>query len=160
VTAIDKDAAALTMTVTAGFDAPVERVWQIWADPRQLERWWGPPTYPATVLEHDLRSGGVVRYLMTAPEGDEHHGWWRVTAVEAPRRLELEDGFGDSPDHASPEMAIVGMRVTLAARPDGGTQMTVETRFSSARGMQQLVEMGMEEGLAAAMSQIDPLLAA
>ena len=49
VTAVRKDPEALTMTLDAEFDASPERVWQLWADPRQLERWWGPPTYPATV---------------------------------------------------------------------------------------------------------------
>ena len=48
VTAVRKDPDALTMTLTAEFEASPERVWQLWADPRQLERWWGPPTYPAT----------------------------------------------------------------------------------------------------------------
>lgn len=58
---------------------------QLWADPRKLERWWGPPTYPATVVEHDLRAGGKVAYLMTSPEGEQHHGWWKVLEVdEAP----------------------------------------------------------------------------
>jgi uncharacterized protein YndB with AHSA1/START domain len=160
VTSIDKNADAQTMTVTAEFDASAERVWQIWADPRQLERWWGPPTYPATVLDHDLRPGGLVKYFMTGPEGDEHRGWWRVIAVEERRRLEVEDGFGDSPDNAAPGMPIMAMRMTLADRPGGGTQMTMQTRFPSAEAMQRLLEMGMEEGLAAAMSQIEPLLAA
>jgi hypothetical protein len=32
------------LVLVAEFDAPIERVWQLWADPRQLERWWGPPT--------------------------------------------------------------------------------------------------------------------
>ena len=44
VTAVRKDPEALTMTLTAEFDASPERVWELWADPRQLERWWGPPT--------------------------------------------------------------------------------------------------------------------
>ena len=48
VTAVRKDPDTLTMTLDAEFEAPPERVWQLWADPRQLERWWGPPTYPAT----------------------------------------------------------------------------------------------------------------
>ncbi len=83
------------MTITARFDAPVERVWEVWSDPRQLERWWGPPGYPATVLEHDLTPGGSVAYRMTGPEGDQHGGWWRVRAVDPPRYLEFEDGFAD-----------------------------------------------------------------
>jgi hypothetical protein len=49
VMAVQKDPQNLTMTLTAEFDAPPMRVWQLWSDPRQLERWWGPPTYPATV---------------------------------------------------------------------------------------------------------------
>ena len=39
------DLDALTITVTATFDHPVEKVWDLYADPRKLERWWGPPTH-------------------------------------------------------------------------------------------------------------------
>ncbi len=105
VTEISKDPTALTMTVTSEWGASVESVWQLWADPRKLERWWGPPTYPATVVEHDLEPGGKVGYFMTGPEGDEHHGWWRVVGVEPLQRLDLEDGFADTdgnPDHDLP----------------------------------------------------------
>ena len=66
VTSVRKDPEALTMIVTAELDATVERSWQLWADPRQLERWWGPPTYPATVVDHDLTTGGRVTYYMTS----------------------------------------------------------------------------------------------
>ncbi|MGJ3561418.1 SRPBCC family protein [Streptomyces sp. INA 01156] len=44
VTSVDKDLDHLTLTVIADFTAPVEKVWQLWADPRQLERWRGLPT--------------------------------------------------------------------------------------------------------------------
>ena len=96
VTDVRKDPTALTMTVASEWDAPIARVWQLWADPRKLERWWGPPTYPATVVEHDLRPGGKVSYFMTSPEGEQHHGWWKVVAVDEPHRLDLEDGFADT----------------------------------------------------------------
>ena len=106
VTEHPKDRDALTMTVKSEFDAPVERVWQLWSNPRQLERWWGPPTYPATVVDHDLSAGGRVSYYMTGPDGDRSHGWWRVIAVDAPSSLEFEDGFADSegnPNHGPPD---------------------------------------------------------
>ena len=54
VTNVEKNKDNLTMTITAEFDAPVERVWQLWENPRLLERWWGPPTYPATFTEFQL----------------------------------------------------------------------------------------------------------
>ena len=86
VTDVRKNPTALTMTVACEWDAPIARVWQLWSDPRKLERWWGPPTYPATVVEHDPRPGGKVSYFMTSPEGEQHHGWWKVVADAAVHR--------------------------------------------------------------------------
>lgn len=146
------------MTITAQFDAPPTRVWQVWQDPRQLERWWGPPTYPATVVGHDLTPGGSVTYFMTGPEGDTHHGWWRVSAVEAPRYLEFVDGFADAYGNPNPEMPVTTTRVSLLEE-SGGTRMQVTTVFPTAQAMDQLIATGMEEGMAAAMGQIDGLLA-
>src|SRR3712207_5395864 len=110
VTDVRKDKDAKTMIITAEFDADVERTWQLWSDPRQLERWWGPPTYPATVVDHDLSPGGRVTYFMTSPEGDRYHGWWRVVAADAPRRLEFEDGFADETGSPNPEMPMTTTR--------------------------------------------------
>jgi uncharacterized protein YndB with AHSA1/START domain len=81
VTAVRKDPQALSLTLDAEFDASPERVWQLWADPRQLERWWGPPTYPATITKHELRPGGRVEYHMTGPDGDQPHAYWDVDEV-------------------------------------------------------------------------------
>lgn len=160
VTGIHKDTTELTMTVTSEWDAPVGRVWQLWADPRKLERWWGPPTYPATVVDHDLRPGGRVSYFMTSPEGEQFHGWWTVLIVDHLCGIELEDGFADNEGNANPELPVTRTKVTFAELPTGATRMLIESRFPSLGAMEQLIQMGMEEGLAAAMSQIDAILSA
>ena len=158
VTDVVKDPENRTMTITAEFGAPVERVWQIWADPRQLERWWGPPTYPATVVDHDLSEGGAVNYFMTSPEGDKFAGWWRVSAVAPPRRLEFEDGFADADGRPNPNMPVTVVAVTLDDRDGGGTRMEITSTFATVEAMDQLLAMGMDEGMKAAMGQIDALL--
>lgn len=158
VTDVRKDTATLTMTITNDFDASLDATWQLWADPRQLERWWGPPTHPATVVEHDLHPGADVTYFMTAPDGEEFHGWWRVVAVDAPNHLEFVDGFGKHADDPAPDLPAMTVRVTLTEGPDGGTRMVVETTFSSIEAMEQVLAMGAEEGFVAALSQIDALL--
>jgi uncharacterized protein YndB with AHSA1/START domain len=159
VTNVEKDRDQLTMTITSEFDAPVARVWQLWDDPRQLERWWGPPEYPATFVDHDLVAGGRVSYFMTGPEGDQPHGWWSVTAVDAPRHLEFEDGFAHENGTPDPDMPVMSMRVSIDELPSGGTRMAIETKFASVEAMEQIVTMGMEEGMASALGQIDGLLA-
>ena len=84
----------------------MERVWQVYADPRQLEKVWGPPTYPATVVDHDLRPGGRVTYFMTGPEGDKHAGYWQITAVDEPRSFSFDDGFADLDFNPNPELPV------------------------------------------------------
>jgi uncharacterized protein YndB with AHSA1/START domain len=159
VTSVRKDPDALTMTITAELDATVERSWQLWSDPRQLERWWGPPTYPATVVDHDLRPGGRVTYFMTGPEGDKFHGYWEVLTVEPPRRLVLNDGFADDSGAPNDSLPTTTTEVTLRDADGGGTVMVIEARFPSAEAMEKLLSMGMDEGMAAALGQIDAILA-
>lgn len=159
VTSVEKDFDSLTLTLIADFRAPLERVWQLWADPRQLERWWGPPTHPATVEQHDLVPGGTVTYFMTGPEGEQYHGWWQVVAVEPTRRLEVRDGFADDHGVVNEELPVTHMVVELRDRDGGGTTVLITSTFPSAEAMQQLIEMGMDEGLAAAMGQMDAVLA-
>ena len=158
VSDVQKDLDTLTMTITAEFDAPAERLWQIWSDPRQLERWWGPPSHPATFTDHDLSPGGRVAYYMTSPDGERYHGWWRVEEVEPPNRLRFEDGFADAEGKPNEEMPATIAIVTLS-ESGGRTTMAIESRFASREGMEQLIEMGTEEGMKEALGQIDALLA-
>ena len=153
-----QDAAARTLTIVTEFAAPPARVWQVWSDPRQLERWWGPPTWPATFEEHDMRVGGSARYYMTGPDGEKSRGWWRFLAVDEPRSLEFEDGFADEAGEPNPQMPTIQGLVELTETAVG-TRMTITSRFATAEEMEKLAEMGMVEGITAALGQIDGLLA-
>jgi uncharacterized protein YndB with AHSA1/START domain len=157
---VHKDPENLTMTITVDLVASVERSWQLWADPRQLERWWGPPTYPATVIDHDLAPGGRITYFMTGPMGDKSNGWLEVVAAEPPRRLELKDGFANDDFEPNDTMPVSTMTITLEPHGDAGdrTRMTIATRYASAEAMDQMLAMGMEEGMSLAVGQMDAIL--
>lgn len=153
-----KNAEALSFTVVAEFDAGVERVWQVWEDPRKLERWWGPPTWPATFDSHDFVSGGKASYYMTGPAGEKSRGWWRFTAIEAPHRLEFDDGFADENGDPVPAMGTSHAVMELVAI-DKRTRMTIVSTFDSAESLEKVLAMGMEEGMMQALAQIDAILA-
>ena len=158
VTSVDKNLDSLTITLVADFDAPIERVWQLWADPRKLERWWGPPSYPATVEKYDLTPGGDVTYVMTGPDGDQPRGWWRVTSVNPPKSLEFTDGFANEDGTPNADMPITRVQMQLTEH-GGGTRMELRSVFESREQMEQLVSMGVVEGLQQAVGQMDALLA-
>jgi uncharacterized protein YndB with AHSA1/START domain len=154
-----QDPAALTMTVTAEFSASPDRVWQLWADPRQLERWWGPPNYPATFTKHSLAPGSRVEYHMTTPEGDQPKGYWDVLETDAPHRLVVRDGFRNDDGSDNDTMPAGEFRVTIEEVSEGRTRMSIENLFTSAEAMEQLLAMGQEEGMKQAVGQIDAILA-
>ncbi|WP_042437932.1 SRPBCC family protein [Sanguibacter keddieii] len=152
-----KDPENLTLTIVSEHAADVDRVWQIWEDPRQLEQWWGPPTWPATFEEHSLVPGGRSRYYMTGPEGEKAGGWWTILTVDPPRSFEFEDGFADEGE-ATPTTDTTRAVVTLEP-VDSRTRMTIVTTFASLEHLELLAQMGMEEGMREAMGQIDGVLA-
>ena len=158
VTDVRQDPDALTLTITADFAAPPERVWQVYADPRQLEKVWGPPSYPATFVDHDLRPGGRATYFMTSPEGEKFAAYWQVTSVDEPRGFTFDDGFADLDFNPNPAMPV-SRNVFTFTEHDGGTRAVYVSTFASAEAMQQVLDMGAVEGTTSAINQIDGVLA-
>lgn len=156
VTAVNRDHDALTMTITAELDASADRVWELWSDPRQLERWWGPPSHPATFVDHDLSPGGRTTYFMTGPEGEKFHGRWRVEDVEPPNQLRFADD--DTDDEGTPNDGGPSEMTVTIAEVDGITTMSIESRFPDRAALERAIEMRMEQGMTEALGQIDGLL--
>jgi uncharacterized protein YndB with AHSA1/START domain len=159
VTALRKNPETLTMTIDGEFEASAERVWQLWADPRQLERWWGPPAYPATFTRHDLTPGSRAEYHMTGPTGDQPRGYWDIIETDPPRSLVFRNGFAN--DDGTPNDAVPRneARVTIEGIGEGRTRMSIQFHFPSAEAMEQMIAMRMDEGLEEAVGQIDAILA-
>ena len=152
------DPEALTITVVADFPVPVERLWNAYADPRQLERFWGPPEYPAKFTRHDLFPGGRSHYVMTGPEGDKAPGFWEFLAVDPGKSFEVRDGFADEAGVENTAMPSMRMVFTFEAT-EGGSRVTTVTHFGSTEQLEQLLAMGMDEGMRSAIGQIDDVLA-
>lgn len=158
LTSVSNDPATLTMTVVADFRVSLQRLWDAYADPRQLERFWGPPTYPARFTRHDMYPGGRSEYTMTGPEGEVYRGYWEYLAVDPLCSFEVRDGFADADGSANPLMPSMRMVFTFCAT-DAGSQVRTTTHFDSADDLEALLNMGMDEGLRAAMGQMDAVLA-
>jgi len=153
LTSVTKDVAKLTLTVVGDYPVPQKRLWNAFADPRQLERFWGPPIMPATFTRHDFKVGGRAEYFLTGSKGKKWSGSWKFTAVNPISSFEAHDGEDNAEDPNMP----ASMKFTFEATPTG-SRMTCVTQFSSVEAMEK-VATGMEEGLRAAMPQLDAVLA-
>jgi uncharacterized protein YndB with AHSA1/START domain len=149
----------LTLIVVADLAARPDQVWELWEDPRLLERWWGPPVFPATFTRHDFTVGGESRYFMTGPNGETPHGWWRIDTIDKPHRLEFANGLAGDDGEPVPGVEPMAGHVTFEPY-DGGTRMTAVTYFVDVKQMELMLGMGMQEGMTQAMGQMDGLLLA
>ncbi|MFS0853248.1 SRPBCC family protein [Microbacterium sp. 179-I 3D4 NHS] len=157
VTDVKTDAENLTMTVVADLAAPVERVWDVYSDPRQLERFWGPPGWPATFTAWDHTVGGKANYTMHGPRGEKASGTWEFLEIDGPRAFTVIDSFAD--EDGTPDPNLPSMRMTFTFEPTAeGTRMVTTSHFASAEALEQVVEMGAVEGTRQAMSQLDAVL--
>lgn len=158
ITSIETDSEALTVTIVADFTVPVRRLWDAYLDPRQIERFWGPPGWPATFTRHDGVPEGLSKYHMTGPDGESSGGYWKWEEVEAPRRFVVRDGFVG--DDGEPNTHMPDMRMEFDFSETAlGSRLTAVTRFNSLAELEQLSAMGMVEGTTAAMGQIDAVVA-
>ncbi|MFS0792511.1 SRPBCC family protein [Microbacterium sp. 1P10AE] len=157
VTSVETDTESLTMTLVADFPVGPERLWAVFTDPRQLERFWGPPGWPSTFDAFDFTPGGWAKYHMTSPTGERAGGAWEFVSIDPPRGFEVIDSFADDNGEPIEGMPSMHMVFTFEATPEG-SRMTNVSSFASADALEQVVAMGAVEGSTLAMNQLDVVL--
>lgn len=156
--ASDRDREARTMTFTLEIEADAESVWQLWSDPCRIERWWGPPMWPATFVEHEVVPGGRTHYFMTGPDGEQPHSWWKTLEVDEPRRLVFEQGFADEAGTPTDRQDAMQMMVTLERLSETRSLLTTVAAFRDLEQFDRISAMGMVEGMTGAMGQMEGVL--
>ncbi|MEW6436888.1 MAG: SRPBCC family protein [Pseudomonadota bacterium] len=101
-------------------DAPRERVFQAWTDPKQIVQWFGPDGFKVESLECDIRAGGRWRFIYMGPDGTRYDNRMVFLRVEAPRLIEIEHGPDKDEDPA--RFYVI---VTFDAQSDGKTVLTM-----------------------------------
>lgn len=158
ITSVRTDPDERTLTLVAESPVPVERLWAAFADPRQLERFWGPPSLPATFTSFDLRPGGRAHYRMTSPQGERFLALWDVLEVDGPHRIVFRDRFATEDGEVDP--TLPDSRTVLSFEPtESGSRVTLTTSFDSAEDLDAMVEMGMVDGYTQAFAGLDTVLA-
>ncbi len=79
--------AGRVLVLTRVFDAPRELVFKAWTDPEHAAHWWGPQGMAVTIIQMDVRPGGVWSRRMRAPDGAEYWPRGVYKEVVPPERL-------------------------------------------------------------------------
>lgn len=126
-------------------DAPRELVWEVWTDPKHIDRWWGPRGFTNVTRSMEVVVGGVWEYVMHGPDGNAWDNWIKYIEVKKPERLVYWHGAHDGdPDqfHVTVTFDAEGEKTRLTMRSVFGTVEKLEAvkRFGAVELGQQTLD--------------------
>jgi uncharacterized protein YndB with AHSA1/START domain len=135
------------------FNAPRELVFQAFTQAEHLKHWWGPRGWALPVCHVDFRVGGVWHYCMKCEDknqGDYYgmESWGKAVYSEivVPEKIVYVDFFSDAEGNEAENMPST--RVTLTfIETETGTKLINRGEYASAESLQQVLDMGMMEGI-------------
>ena len=103
---------APSLTLQRRYQAPPEKVFSAWTDPRKLGRWFCKPQFESVRAEIDAQVGGRYRIVARAVDGEEHDVSGVYREVETDRKLVFTWAWRSTPERES--------LVSITLKEDGG----------------------------------------
>jgi len=152
--------------LTRTFDAPRERVFAAWTDPKRLAQWWGPRGYDNPVCDMDVRPGGRYRIVMRSPEGAEYPIVGEFVEIVKPSRIVMTMDAREHPKEFFDQLDAVrpasekgrGFRPLTTVLFDehfGKTTVTVIQTFETPADVDANRKLGAEEGWGQSFEKLD-----
>ncbi len=131
------------------FDAPRDRVFAAFTDPKLIPEWWGPTT---VVDQMDVRPGGSWRFVAQNPDGSETGFRGAFREVTPPERIVQTFEWEGMPGHVHVQTAVFE---DLGDR----TKLTTTLLFDTTEERDGLLAHGGEQGMNESYARLDELLA-
>jgi uncharacterized protein YndB with AHSA1/START domain len=153
---VDKD--RNTMTIGRRFAANRQLVWDCHTRRDYLDQWFAPKPLSTRTKTMDFREGGHWHYAMVMPDGQEFWGRMDYKTIHPIDGYALLDGFCDENGLLSPGMPQASWDVAFSDIT-GGTMVQTLVTYASAEALEQVIAMGMQQGITSTMERLDELLA-
>jgi len=127
------------INMTLLIDAPRDRVFKAFSDPKGLAVWWGPNGFTTTTHAMNFCEGGNWRYTMHGPDGTDYPNHVIYTKIDPPQSIAW-DHHGDA-DHPAEFKAVISF-----VSEGGKTRVTLRMILADARQRQGMLAFGALEG--------------
>jgi uncharacterized protein YndB with AHSA1/START domain len=154
--------------ITRSFDAPIERMYEMWSDPEHLAQWLPPTGATMRYLRMEPRVGGTSFYAMTMPGGQTMYGLIRYIALDAPTRIAYTQQFCDDKERVVRPPFFkdwpLAMLSTIELTAEGPDRTRVKVRWepqdATAADLAEFVKQrgGMTMGWTGSFDKLEALL--
>lgn len=153
----NKDFEAATIFVMKTFEADVSTVWKYYTQEELLDQWWAPEPWKCQTEKMDFREGGNWIYAMVSPENEKHYSKVTFQEITFHRSISQRCNFADENGTEKSDSPAENWLIGFTGVQEG-TKLTMNLHFASSEEMKKMLEMGFEEGLKLALSQLDEIL--
>lgn len=143
------------------FDAPKALVFKAFSEAEHLKQWWGPRGWILTTCDVDFREGGVWHYCMKCVDenqgeffGFESWGKGVYKEIVDGEKIVYMDYFSDAEGNESDVMPAT-LSTLLFTEKDGKTTVINRAEYVSSEALQQVLDMGMEQGITETWDRLD-----
>jgi uncharacterized protein YndB with AHSA1/START domain len=143
------------LLLTRIINAPREKVYQAWTDPKLLKQWFAPLPWTISVAETDLRPGGVSRIVMRSPDGAEIPCPGVYLEVVKNERIVFTDAYTKAWEPS--EKPFMTCIVTFE-NVGGKTKYTARARHWTSADREAHEKMGFHQGWAQCAEQLAKLV--
>jgi uncharacterized protein YndB with AHSA1/START domain len=142
--------------ITMEFDAGLSLVWDAFTKQELLDQWYAPKPLTSKTKHMDFKVGGRRFYAMVSPEGQEHWGIQKYTAINPKTNFEMFNTFADKDEN--PQLPGSDWSVNFSEQ-NGVTKVSITIYNESLERMERVLESGFKEGFAAQVDNLKELLA-
>ena len=146
-----------SITIKRKFAAKRQLVWDCYTKSELLDQWFAPKPLTTKTRFMDFSEGGHWLYAMVEPNGQEYWGRMDYQTIHPVDNYTSLDGFCDYTGALNPELPRAKWNVTFS---DVATHTLVATvvSYTSSDALQQVIKMGLKEGLTSTLERLDELL--
>ncbi|MDR6159179.1 uncharacterized protein YndB with AHSA1/START domain [Chryseobacterium sp. SLBN-27] len=153
----NQDVDSASVYVMKIFDTDVSTVWDYFTKSKLLDEWWAPKPWKCETKSQEFRDGGIWLYSMVGPSGERHYAKVKYGEIKEHRSFDVTDSFCD--ENGNPNLDFPEAKWLFGfTGVEEGTKVTINIHFASAQAMNQLLEMGFEQGFKTGLDQLEEIL--
>ena len=146
-----------TLTIRREFLAGRQLVWDCYTKRELLDRWFAPKPLTTKTKSMDFREGGHWHYAMVEPNGTEYWGFTEYVKIKPIDCYTALDAFSDADGQINKDLPRADWLVAFTDK-DKNTLVETTVTYKSLSDLEQVIQMGMEQGMIATLEKLDELL--
>lgn len=153
----NQDGDSASVYVMKIYNADVSKVWDYFTKSELLDLWWAPKPWKCETRSQEFKNGGTWLYSMVGPYGERHYAQVEYGEITQHRSFDGTDSFCDENGNANPDFPEAKWLFGFTGVEEG-TKVTINIHFASEQAMNQILEMGFEQGFKAGLDQLEEIL--